>query len=146
MSGPTWVFPRGMKRSGQAGPNSISGRPKHGSVIASGYNISTTGGMNEAGLVANVFVAGRVLVPRIRWQDTRADPGRLGAILLDNFASVREAVDTLASDRSPSSRTMPGEQPTTCPSVLVRTPAATAPIIDIYRRQTGHPTTTAPTR
>ncbi len=50
-----WVFPRGMKRSGEAGPNSIEWTSKYGSVIASGYDISTTDGMNEAGLVANVL-------------------------------------------------------------------------------------------
>ena len=53
-----WVFPRGMKRSGEVGPNSIQWTSKHGSVIASGYDISTTDGMNEAGLVANLLWLG----------------------------------------------------------------------------------------
>lgn len=34
-----WVFPRGMRRSGEAGPNSIAWTSKYGSVIASGYDI-----------------------------------------------------------------------------------------------------------
>ncbi len=50
-----WVFPRGMERSGEAGPNSVKWTSKYGSVIASGYDISTTDGMNEAGLAANVL-------------------------------------------------------------------------------------------
>jgi len=50
-----WIFPRGMKRSGEAGPNSITWTSKYGSVIASGYEISTTDGMNERGLAANVL-------------------------------------------------------------------------------------------
>ncbi|MEY8841536.1 linear amide C-N hydrolase, partial [Cribrihabitans sp. XS_ASV171] len=50
-----WVFPRGMSRNGVAGPNSIEWTSRYGSVIASGYDISTTDGMNEAGLVANVL-------------------------------------------------------------------------------------------
>jgi choloylglycine hydrolase len=49
------IFPRGMKRNGEVGPNSIQWTSKYGSVIASGYDISTTDGLNEAGLVANVL-------------------------------------------------------------------------------------------
>src|SRR5690606_28117157 len=30
-----WVFPRGMQRTGEAGPNSIQWKSKYGSVIAS---------------------------------------------------------------------------------------------------------------
>ena len=46
-----WILPRGMARSGQAGPNSIKWTSKYGSVIATGYDVSTTDGANEAGLV-----------------------------------------------------------------------------------------------
>lgn len=49
-----WIFPRGMDRSGEAGPNSVKWKSKYGSVISSGYDISTTDGMNEAGLVATM--------------------------------------------------------------------------------------------
>src|SRR5690625_4652193 len=41
-----WVFPRGMKRNGEVGPNSIEWTSRYGSVIASGYDISTTDGLN----------------------------------------------------------------------------------------------------
>src|SRR5690554_856991 len=50
-----WIFPKGMERSGEAGPNSIEWTSKYGSVISSAYDLSTTDGMNEAGLVANVL-------------------------------------------------------------------------------------------
>ena len=50
-----WIMPRGVERSGEAGPNSIRWTAKYGSVIASGYDISTTDGVNEAGLSANVL-------------------------------------------------------------------------------------------
>ena len=50
-----WAFPRGMERSGEAGPNSLKWTSKYGSVIATGYDVSTTDGMNERGLVANVL-------------------------------------------------------------------------------------------
>src|ERR1700679_493962 len=50
-----WILPRGMARTGEAGPNSVHWTSKYGSVIATGYDISTTDGMNEQGLVANVL-------------------------------------------------------------------------------------------
>src|SRR5579871_6533389 len=45
-----WIFPRGMQHSGEAGPNSVQWTSKYGSVIATGYDVSTTDGMNEKGL------------------------------------------------------------------------------------------------
>jgi len=50
-----WLFPRGMQRSGETGPNSITWKSKYGSVVTSGYDISSTDGMNEKGLVANLL-------------------------------------------------------------------------------------------
>jgi penicillin V acylase-like amidase (Ntn superfamily) len=50
-----WIFPRGMMRSGEAGPNSIKWTSQYGSVIATGYEVSTADGVNEAGLVANLL-------------------------------------------------------------------------------------------
>src|SRR4051812_16631170 len=50
-----WILPRGMARSGEAGPNSIKWTAKYGSVVATGYDISTTDGLNEAGLNANLL-------------------------------------------------------------------------------------------
>lgn len=45
-----WIFPRGIERNGEVGPNSIKWISKYGSVIASGYDIATTDGLNEKGL------------------------------------------------------------------------------------------------
>jgi len=50
-----WAFPARMQRDGRAGRNSFSWTSQYGSVIASGYGNSTTDGMNERGLVANVL-------------------------------------------------------------------------------------------
>src|SRR5699024_6124284 len=35
-----WVLPRGAKRHGQAGPNSLEWTAKYGSVVATGYDRS----------------------------------------------------------------------------------------------------------
>lgn len=44
-----------MKRHGAAGLRSVEWTSKHGSLIVSGYEISTVDGMNEAGLNANLL-------------------------------------------------------------------------------------------
>ncbi|MFH4317035.1 choloylglycine hydrolase, partial [Acinetobacter baumannii] len=51
----SWFLPCCVASDGSAGPNSIKWTSKYGSVIATGYEVSTTDGMNEAGLVANVL-------------------------------------------------------------------------------------------
>src|SRR5690554_2114054 len=48
-----WIFPRGMKRNGEVGKNSIEWTSKYGSLAVSAWDISVVDGMNEKGLVAN---------------------------------------------------------------------------------------------
>ena len=93
-----WIFPRGMKRSGEAGPNSVQWTSRYGSVIATGYEVSTTDGMNEKGLVANMLW----LVESEYPQPGGAKPAMALSVwaqyLLDNYATVSEAVDALQSE------------------------------------------------
>lgn len=90
-----WIFPRGMKRSGEAGPNSIEWTSKYGSVIASGYDISTTDGMNEAGLVANVLWLVESSYPKFDGTSPGLSIAAWAQYILDNFATVDEAVAKL---------------------------------------------------
>ena len=91
-----WVLPRGMERSGQAGPNSLRWTSRYGSVITSGYDISTTDGVNEAGLSANLLWLVESQYPSF---DAGSKPGLTIAAwaqyVLDNFATVGEAVAAL---------------------------------------------------
>lgn len=48
-----WVFPRGMERNGETGKDSLKWKSKYGSIITSAFEIASTDGMNEKGLVAN---------------------------------------------------------------------------------------------
>src|SRR5512139_1209818 len=48
-----WVLPRGMKRDGRGGKNTISWVSKYGSLVTTAYDIGTADGMNEKGLVVN---------------------------------------------------------------------------------------------
>ncbi|QPC42999.1 linear amide C-N hydrolase [Kaustia mangrovi] len=90
-----WIFPRGMERSGEAGPNSIRWTSKYGSVIASGYDISTTDGMNEAGLVANVLWLAESEYPAYKGESPGLTIAAWAQYVLDNFATVSEAVAAL---------------------------------------------------
>ncbi len=107
-----WVFPRGIKRSGETGPNSIKWTSKYGSVIASGYDISTTDGVNEKGLMANVLWLAESQYPDF---SKSSKPGLTLAAwaqyALDNFATVEEAVKTLQKEPfTIVTANVPGEQ------------------------------------
>src|SRR6188508_2135730 len=50
-----WILPRSTERTGETGPNTIAWTSKYGSVVATAYDISTTDGVNEKGLMANLL-------------------------------------------------------------------------------------------
>ncbi len=93
-----WVLPRGMKRDGMGGTNTVQWVSKYGSLIVSGYDIGTCEGMNEKSLVVNMLalvesdygkpaVGGKVIC-----MSTWAQ------YILDNHATVAEAVADLSKE------------------------------------------------
>ncbi|QKH34197.1 linear amide C-N hydrolase [Achromobacter pestifer] len=94
-----WVLPRGMARSGEAGPNSLRWTSRYGSVVTSGYDVSTTDGVNEAGLSANLLWLAESQYPPF---DAKSKPGLTIAAwaqyVLDNYATVKEAVAALEQE------------------------------------------------
>jgi penicillin V acylase-like amidase (Ntn superfamily) len=94
-----WVLPRGVARSGETGPNSLRWTAKYGSVVASGFDISTTDGVNEAGLNANLLWLAPSEYPEF---GPGAKPGLAISLwaqwALDNFATVAEAVAALRAE------------------------------------------------
>ena len=87
-----WLFPRGMKRDGEVGGNSLKWKSKYGSIVTSAYEFSSTDGINEKGLVANLL-----WLPESQYEDRdKNKPGLTIAAwtqyFLDNFATVDEAV------------------------------------------------------
>jgi choloylglycine hydrolase len=94
-----WVFPRGMARSGEVGPNSLQWKSKYGSVVASAYEVSTSDGMNEAGLVANVLWLTDSEYPKLDSSKPGLSIAAWAQYVLDNFATVQEAVEIL--ERNP---------------------------------------------
>ena len=87
-----WVFPKGIERNGETGANSLKWTSKYGSVVTSAFEIASTDGMNEKGLVANLLWLPETEYP-VRDQ---SKPGLAITAwvqyMLDNFATVDEAV------------------------------------------------------
>ncbi|MBN3265484.1 linear amide C-N hydrolase [Pectobacterium brasiliense] len=101
-----WIFPRELKRSGAAGQHSLEWTSKYGSVIASAFDsnvnmASTTDGVNEKGLAANVLWLAESEYPKTA--PTAKKPGLSIAAwaqyVLDNFATVDEAVKSLQEEK-----------------------------------------------
>ena len=97
-----WVLPRGIKRDGQAGNNSLKWTSKHGSIVTAMYTDSGQGtvfdGINEKGMMANLLWLSQ------SDYGTR-DEKRQGLLIaywaqymLDNYSTVNEAVQAIEKD------------------------------------------------
>lgn len=93
-----WVMPQGLHQNGGAGPNSIEWVSKYGSVIASGYDISSTDGVNEKGLAANLLWLVESEYPEPTKDKKMLSISAWAQYVLDNFATVEEAVDALSKE------------------------------------------------
>lgn len=94
-----YIFPRGMQKKGAESAATIEWVSKYGSVVAAGYDIGICDGMNEKGLVANLL-----FLPESVYETENDTRPVLGLsiwtqYLLDNFATVKEAVNELKNDR-----------------------------------------------
>lgn len=92
-----WALPRGVSRTGQAGPDSATWTAKYGSVVASGYDICTTDGVNEAGLAANLLWLAESEYPSNTGDRPAVALSLWAQYVLDNFATVAEAVAALTA-------------------------------------------------
>lgn len=106
-----WILPRGIARTGEAGSNSAHWTSKYGSVIATGYDISTTDGMNEKGLVANVLWLVESQYPKPDSSKPMLAISIWAQYVLDNFATVAEAIDALQGEPfTVVTASVPGEE------------------------------------
>ncbi|MCH5235341.1 MAG: linear amide C-N hydrolase [Muribaculaceae bacterium] len=93
-----YIFPQGLERKGAESANTVEWVSKYGSVVAAGYDIGICDGMNEKGLVANLL-----FLPESVYE-TENDERRVMGLsiwtqyVLDNFATVEEAVKELSKD------------------------------------------------
>ncbi len=95
-----WIFPRGIKRNGEVGKNSIEWTSKYGSLAVSSWDISTTDGMNEKGLVANMLWLVESEYPTFEKEGNKKGMAisLWAQYVLDNFATVAEAVTALEKE------------------------------------------------
>ena len=93
-----YIFPRGMHRSGADSGSTVHWTSKYGSLIASGFDMGTSEGINEKGLVVNLlYLPGTVYSTG---DDTRPVLGISvwAQYVLDNFETVAEAVQQLGRE------------------------------------------------
>ncbi|MCH5242784.1 MAG: linear amide C-N hydrolase [Muribaculaceae bacterium] len=94
-----YIFPRGIERKGAESETTIEWTSKYGSVVAAGYDIGICDGMNEKGLVANLL-----FLPESIYETENDKRPVMGLSIwtqyvLDNFATVDEAVAELKNDK-----------------------------------------------
>jgi len=87
-----WIFPRGMERNGEIGANPFRWTSKYGSIVTSAYDICSTDGMNEKGLVANLLWLAESEYPDWNGKKPALSIAAWVQYMLDNFATVDEAV------------------------------------------------------
>ena len=94
-----WILPNGVKRSGNAGEKSVQWTAKYGSVVATGYDISTTDGVNEQGLNANLLWLVESEYPQLeKSKKPKLSISLWAQYVLDNFSTVAEAVHFLEKE------------------------------------------------
>jgi len=98
MASNMWVLPRGMKRDGRGGKNTISWESKYGSLIVSAYDIGTSEGMNEKGLVVNELALVESNYGKLAEGEKVISLSTWPQYVLDNFATVSEAVADLRKE------------------------------------------------
>lgn len=86
---PSWVvYPRGMKRDGGAGANSLKWQSNYGSVVITAFNSNAASdGMNEKGLAAHLLYL----------QDTHYAPRNAKIPALSNLMWAQYLLDTAAT-------------------------------------------------
>jgi penicillin V acylase-like amidase (Ntn superfamily) len=94
-----WLFPRGMNRDGALGPASVKWKSRYGSVVCSAYDFASTDGMNEKGLVVNLLWLAESQYPQWDGKTPGLSISAWTQYVLDNFATVGEAVDELQQEK-----------------------------------------------
>ena len=93
--GSLYVFPKGIDRNGNTLENPAKWISKYGSMVTTSWDAATVDGMNEAGLACHLLY----LAEATFGERDVSKPGVSGPLyaqyILDNFATVAEAVEGL---------------------------------------------------
>ena len=93
-----YVFPRGIKQTGNDSGNALCWTSKYGSVMAEAYDCGGCDGINEKGLVANLLWLEESDYDRQNDERPMLNIGLWAQYVLDNFATVHEAVEELSKE------------------------------------------------
>lgn len=93
-----WTFPRGVERNTEADLPYKSWTAQYGSVVTTAYDICTTDGMNEPGLMANLLWLPESEYPNWDNEESALPISMWAQYMLDNFATVAEAVEAIQDD------------------------------------------------
>lgn len=94
-----WAFPAGMTRQSHTPENAVVWTSQYGSVIASGYDMGTTDGLNTQGLAANLLYLSSSDYGPIRPERKNLSVIDWAQYALDHYATVAEAVQDLSQDQ-----------------------------------------------
>ncbi|CAI3955862.1 Ntn superfamily (YxeI) (PDB:2BJF) [Commensalibacter communis] len=126
-----WILPQGMDRDGATGDKTIHWKSKYGSVIATGYDIATTDGMNEKGLDVNMLWLVESVYPTPVKDKPTLSISVWGQYVLDNFATVDEAVAALEKEPfTVITDTVPGEKRMASLHMSISDPTGDSAIIE----------------
>lgn len=93
-----YVMPRGIERKSYDDDRAITWTSQYGSVVAVGYDLGVSEGMNEKGLTVNcLYLPGT----KYTYEGDKRAPMSTSvwvSYVLDNFASTKEAVEVLKQD------------------------------------------------
>jgi len=98
MASDLWVLPAGMARDGAAGAGSIAWVSRFGSLVVSAYDNGTSDGLNEKGLAVNLLYLAESEYGTPDGSRPLLSNGVWAQYVLDNFASVAEAVAALGQE------------------------------------------------
>ncbi|PRD56820.1 linear amide C-N hydrolase [Sphingobacterium gobiense] len=96
-----WILPKGIERTGEVGPLSEKWKSKYGSIVSTSWDIASSDGMNEKGLVANLLWLGESQYPKFDPKGTKKGIAisLWAQYFLDNFATVKEAVEQASKEQ-----------------------------------------------
>ena len=93
-----YLFPRGVKRVSYDKGEVVNWTSKYGSIVASAYDLGICDGMNEKGLVASLLFLPESIYTRPNDARPVMGIGIWTQYVLDNFATVSEAVAELKKE------------------------------------------------
>ncbi len=94
-----WAFPAGIQHVGSTVPNSITWASKYGNIVASGYDLGSTDGINTQGLAANLLYLSTTDYAVPRPDRKNISIFTWAQYFLDNYATVDEAVNDFGKDK-----------------------------------------------